>query len=454
MNDRHAVIMNLGGKCLVIEEIYNEATRRKELSKQTWGDLGNAYANKFVEYEVEGKTKQEPLVKWWKRHPRRNQYRRMVFAPGRELAPDVLNLWRGFGVEAIPGDCSLWLEHVQTNICQGDEALYQYVMSWLARLVQKLDRPGETALVLRGEMGTGKNVFTDTVGHLFGQHYVPIADAEHLVGRFNAHLRDCKVLGADEAFYAGDKNHRSVLKALVTSKTKMQEAKGIDQEVVANFIGLIMMSNEDWVVPAGPEERRFVVLDVGRKHLQDIPYFRAIGKQLDAGGYEALLHTLLTWDISDFEVRKIPQTEGLRDQKQHSFSPIQAWWHEKLERGYLLPENSTWNQRVYCQELIEDYMNHVRRMPRGRGSLSIEVGKFLKDSVPGIEKGETHDTVALLIEGREKRVTRPRVYLLPDLATCRAHWDTKGGPWRWPEDDVVRPAEPTNAEKFQEEDPI
>jgi hypothetical protein len=71
------------------------------------------------------------------------------------------------------------------------------------------------------------------------------------------------LLFGDEAFYAGDKKHESILKMLITEEMITIEAKGVDAEVSGNCIHLMMASNESWVVPAGMDDRRFFVLDVG-----------------------------------------------------------------------------------------------------------------------------------------------------------------------------------------------
>jgi hypothetical protein len=69
------------------------------------------------------------------------------------------------------------------------------------------------------------------------------------------------------------------------------------------------------VVPAGVDERRFFALEVGDGKKQDKPYFRDIQKDLEAGGYANLLHHLLNLDIKNFEVRDVPPTPFLDDQK-------------------------------------------------------------------------------------------------------------------------------------------
>jgi hypothetical protein len=45
------------------------------------------------------------------------------------------------------------------------------------------------------------------------------------------------------------------------------------------------------------------------KHIQDKVYFGAIYKQMENGGYAAMLHDLLNMDLSDFDIRDVPDTQ-------------------------------------------------------------------------------------------------------------------------------------------------
>ena len=171
---------------------------------------------------------------------------------------------------------------------------------------------------MRGKEGVGKGVLAREFGRLFGSHYRHISQAGHLTGHFNAHLQQCSVLFADEAFFAGDRSHESILKALITEETLIIEPKGVDPFPVRNCLHLIMSSNSDWVIPAGADARRYFVVAVADHHKQDHAYFAAITKEMDSGGREALLEQLLRRDLSTFNVRDVPQTEALADQKAHS----------------------------------------------------------------------------------------------------------------------------------------
>ena len=117
--------------------------------------------------------------------------------------------------------------------------------------------------MLRGPQGVGKTKVGEIFGSLFLPHWKLVANPRYIVGNFNAHMASLLLLQADEGFWAGDKKAEAILKDLVTGKRRPIEYKGIDPIFVDNFVRLFVTSNEMWVVPAGFDERRFCINDVG-----------------------------------------------------------------------------------------------------------------------------------------------------------------------------------------------
>lgn len=432
MNSKHAVVGNLGGRCMVIQEVVDPVLRRPSISKQDFTAITQYYQNRWVDCgkNDDGEIIKKPMGTWWLNHPARRQYEQMVFAPGRET-PGCYNLWQGFACDSVPGDCSIFLDHLKRNICSGNEQHYDYVMKWMARCVQKPDTPGQVAIVLRGGQGTGKGMFVKNFGSLFGRHYLSVTDANHLIGNFNHHLRDVVVLFADEAFYAGDKRHISKLKAIVTEETLTIEMKGVDVENSPNFIHLIMASNEDWVVPTDADNRRFMILDVGEGNKQDAPFFRAMQHQMDNGGREALLHLLLTMDLSKFEVRDFPRTLALREQHQYSFSTEEDWWYYKLWNGVLIP-GTDWDEPVLCSALHDDYVAEVARTGHRRSSKNL-LTRFLKRELGDALKTKMMTTESTSWAGKPVTYRAPH-YQFPPLDVCRDLFnEAHGGPFDFPE---------------------
>jgi hypothetical protein len=452
LNERHAVISDIGGKCRVVGEVLdrNLARPRTRISKQSFEDFRNRYMNIKVQSGVtkEGNPTYTPAGKWWLEHPMRRQYETIVFAPGREV-PEAYNLWQGFACEALPGDAHKpFLKHLRDNVCQGDDEHFQYLIRWMARAVQNPGEQGHVAVVLRGGRGTGKGSVAQIFGSLWGRHFLHISSAKHLVGQFNAHLRDCVALFADEAFYAGDKQHESTLKTLVTEDTLIVEGKGLDAEVAPNYVHLIMASNDDWVVPAGADERRYFILDVGDRKKQDKAYFRALHQAMNEGGREALLHYLLTMDLSDYEVREIPQTDALRDQKEQSLRPQEEWWLDVLRSGVIPGAVETGNVKI---DRSDDAPQEQIGFRRSIGTYE-RPGLFdlMRLAAPALKASDPALGRFLRKQGFQSgfiqsRATTIRGWIFPpDLAGARAQWIKRYGGDDWGFDDRAEWVKPDN----------
>ncbi len=434
LNQKFAVIGNLGGKCRVVEEVMDHALGRPRLTKQSFEDFRNRFLNVKI---ILGKDKngdpvKTPAGKWWLEHEQRRQFDTIMFAPNKDL-PDVYNLWQGFAVPAKPnGLHESYLRHVHDNICSGSAEVYEYVVRWMARAVQHPDSPGQVCIALRGKQGTGKSFFAKVFGELFGRHFMQISDPKHLVGSFNAHLRDCVVMFADEAFYAGDNKHKAILKALITEEYLVVEAKGVDAEVSPNYIHLIMASNSNWIIPADSEERRYLVLDVGELRMQDHSYFEAIRRDLDAGGRESLLHYLMNVDLKGYEVRDFPRTEALREQKLLSLSPEEEWWFRKLTEGSLLPHHLEWGAPLRTSSLLDDYLLYTARVGVPRRATATALGRFLHKACPDGWPRSHQREVTFRNEIGVSMKERAYFYEFPTLQECRDWWDAKyGGPHEW-----------------------
>ena len=434
LNTRHAVISSIGGKCRVVAEEHDFAFDRPKIEIQSFADFNNRYMHRKVVtgQNKDGNDQFMPMGKWWLQNNNRRQYDAIVFVPGREVT-GAYNLWRGFTCEAVPGSCEKFLEHILTNICNGDESHFLYLMAWLADSVQNPAKPGGTAIVMRGKQGTGKSFFAKAIGKLWGQHFFQINQSKHLTGSFNAHLRDCVMLFADEAFFAGDKKNEGTLKAIITEETFPVESKGINVEDCTNYIHLIMASNSEWVVPVAMDDRRFFMLDVADNHRTDTKYFGAIADELESGGYEALLHHLMTLDISGVNLRHAPNTDALNEQKALNLSPEESWWFDKLHEGRVLARQEIWETAVAKEELFHDFIYFVKQYAGNymNKCSKHKLTKFLVRILPaGFPKQRTMKVSPQPNADFNTGLsfcTNPRCYVFPTLEECRKKWNTVAG---------------------------
>ena len=353
----------------------------------------------------------------WLASPHRRQYEKVVFAPEERVPPEHYNLWRGFAVQSTKGNCDPYLHFVLEVICAHDKAKYEYLINWLAFLVQKPNKLPEVAIVLMGGQGTGKNTFIKPLSEMLGPHAIETSTIDQIAGRFLGHLADKVLAHANESTWGGNKQYEGTLKALITEPTRAIERKGLDIQVMKNCIHLIVSSNEDWPVAAALDDRRFAFYEVSDKQQQNSTYFESIHWWLDSGGSSFLLHYLKNRDISDWHPRDRPSgVEGARVRLTSACSVTQ-WWYQCLEDEALLGDTTNpystdifSDKCVYKSDVYEAYCNHV-----GSSRHLVQGNKFvqkLRKLCPSID-----DKRPTSSDGR-----RPRQLCFPKLDVARSEF--------------------------------
>ena len=72
-----------------------------------------------------------------------------------------------------PGGGSKWprlFDHIHEVVCHGSVKLSDYLLGWMAHMVQHPDRQGEVAVVMRGGEGTGKGTLECIVAFARATH--------------------------------------------------------------------------------------------------------------------------------------------------------------------------------------------------------------------------------------------------------------------------------------------
>lgn len=426
LNEMHAVVL-MGGRTLVLNEIIDPVFNRPDISFSSFSDFKNLYLPEKVSIATEGGSKLVQIANVWLQSPYRRNYAGIVFSPEQNV-PGYYNLYRGLAVKPKKGDWTLIQRHIKEIICNNDGDIYVWVLAWIADLFQN---PGNemagTCIVLRGKRGTGKGCFVNPLAKIVGNHALHIIHQNQLTGRFNNHLKDAVLVFADECFWAGDKTSEGVLKGIITNPTFTVEPKGKDCFSVKNHVHLIVASNDDWVVPAGLEERRFLVLDVADTRIQDTAYFGPIFKQIESGGAEAMLHDLLQMDISSINLRHAPKTDALMDQIENSMDTATRFWFDRLTDGTLRRNHGRWQEHVLTDDFYDDYITISNQTGRRHCLAKNAFVKKLRNLCPGIfSKQVTGGSVG----------ERPRALFFPPLDDCRNLFQAKVGMnIKWDADD-------------------
>lgn len=423
--NRSFSVITLGGTTFIMEEFQNaESIDVRFLKKQ---DMELRFANQPCPSNPK-----QTIATAWLRSPDRREHAGIDFDPSNSLPANWYNLWRGFPVKPSAGSCKLFLAFVRDVICSGHTDLYDYVTKWLAHMVQLPANLPESALVMRGKQGTGKNTFAGVIGHLLQQYYLEITSMESITGRFNGHLKNVLLLHANEAIWGGNKASAGKLKSLITDSHQTIEQKGRDIIRVRSFIRLIVSSNETWAVPADADDRRFVFLDVSDSHKENEPYFAAIHDEMNGSGLGAFMAYLQGIDLAGWHPRQRPKQHYGLDVKLASASPTVRWWYHALEEGESLAQQLSaslprlWITPVNKSHLFDLINQHCQR-ERERPPPNNTFFKHLREMCPG-----------LLEERQNVYGQRARVVIFPALDNARSAFEKymrADGQVSWPNPD-------------------
>ncbi len=385
----------------------------------------DAFRQKFAPVKMQIGDKTKSVASIWLEWKERRSYDGIVFQPGqpKDITTDggkmFFNLWRGFSVEpaergATHPSVGMFLEHLHVNVCRGNHDLSKWLINYFAHIVQRPYEKPLVALVFRGGKGVGKNALIERVGALLGRHFLLTSNRRYLLGNFNGHLESCLLFALDEAFWSGDKQAEGVIKDLITGREHVIEHKGKEPYTVANRTRVVIIGNEDWLIPASVDERRYAVFDVGEGRKQDREFFKAMREGMERGGYAVLLRYLLDVDLSKADVNHAPSTQGLIDQKLHSLGPLYQWWAQCIEEESIVGGDFVgWPASVETDSMKRAFMRYVKE-----SGLKLwhhedsRVFKMLRACCPSIERRRAR-------EGADLRY----LYYLPPFPTAVAEWN-------------------------------
>lgn len=425
MNETYCGVLD-GGQFHVFMEDYDEA-----FGRQVWTRLSREAFRNFLQDEKVPvpdvpKNRLPSKADFWLDHPGRRKYPGIVMDPQRLARNgDKLNLWRGWSVQPSPGDWSLMEELIGEVLCDGDSEAEGYVRRWIAHMLQRPWETPEAAIAFRGNEGTGKGTLGRALMRIAGPHGLTVSSRAQFAGRFNSHLRNCVFLFADEAVWPGDKEGEGIIKQLVTEPVISYEAKGKDITAGRNMVHMMLASNEEWIVPAGKDARRFFVSDVSDRRRNDQAFFGRLWRQMDDGGLAAMMHDLLGMDLEGWRPSsRIPQTRALGDQKVQSLDRPSKFFLWLLTEGNLA-------DIVLCEGELQDWrVGPIELGQEERAQMLAAYDAFLKRNRI-MHARATHK--ALVNAGRPigLSTSRPggqeRCWTVPCLAEMRATFEERLG---------------------------
>lgn len=239
----------------------------------------------------------------WSESPERKMVRptEVGFDPTGLDSAVTCNLYAGWPTEPKEGSCERLLDLLR-YMCSEDrnpEALFQWVLRWIAYPIKHPGAKMKTTVVVHGPQGAGKNLFFEAVMRIYGE-YGDVLDQSAVEDKFNDWASRKLFMIADEVVARSDVYHiKNKLKALITGDRIRINPKNFAAYWERNHLNLVFLSNETMPVVLEEDDRRHCVIWTPGK--AGVDYYAKVRAEIAAGGIAALHHYLLHLDLGDFD---------------------------------------------------------------------------------------------------------------------------------------------------------
>lgn len=350
-------------------------------------------------------------------NPNTFMYDAVAFSP-LATPPSTLNYWIEPSIKPKQGDWFVIQEFIHTVICNNNVALFDYLIRYLAHMLQRPeDKPGIMVVFLSGQ-GTGKGTFYKLLGRVWQRTTLQVSDIGEAIGQFNASLERNYVVCMDEALFAGDKKSLDKLKSLVTEPTCRIEQKHQPSRTIDSYHRLFAASNHDHFAHVDKDDRRFLFIRLSSVHKQDQIYFDAVNDALENDDViAAMMYDLINLDLTEFNIRKRPLTEEHLSQRLQSLSGFERYWYEVLQSG-MFDGYYEWDKPNFrsTKSLIEKYKEYDKNAGRYSPIQQQQISSALKTICPSA------------VPARKKILnTQERGYDLPHINVARKEFEVVFG---------------------------
>ncbi len=284
----------------------------------------------------------KPLVKWLTKDYL--QLFTVVADPFKpRIGKDFINVCRGFQHKTVLDEfdtdgVKMMISHIHTALCNKDRAQTDFVLNWLANVVQGVKN--QSVLYLRGDEGIGKSTLSEFMGfHVIGMDITLITnEISCFTGDFNELLQGMVLVAFEDPVFRKNNDFDTFgtrLKNNTTSPIMTVSNKNVKSYVISNLNNYIVTSNHDVVKYANG--RRIMILDLNNSLRGNKAYFTELHKVCfnNQVGHEFYSY-LMKRDVSKFDSQEFPETEAKRDTIANLLDPMFV----HIKERYLLNKKS------------------------------------------------------------------------------------------------------------------
>jgi len=266
----------------------------------------------LVYTDDDGKTK--PFIDAWLMDLNKREASKIVVDP-KGTQKDAFNMWRGFLVSSLDPmtffngqqDMENFImgpivSHFDDVITNGNRDFTNWLLDWMANMVQQPWKKTQVAISLYGKQGSGKGFIFEwfRLSVLGPTHSFQTADPDRdLFTRFSDGFINKVFIQVDETKKLHD--HSEKLKNLVTNRTVTWEPKNGKLVTVDNISNLLFTSNNENAISVDCDDRRLVLFRCNSVYKDNKTYFENLSAHLETPGVNVWVYKfLMERDLSKY----------------------------------------------------------------------------------------------------------------------------------------------------------
>lgn len=325
-------LSRIGGKLRVVDLLeiseLKQGIRQRPLSYFDTSDARLLMGRLLETLPV--KTKPSDDIKNFFSNPNTRVFVDVCYSPS-QSSDDVINLWQGPRIKGQAGDWSVIKRHLREIICDCDESKFEYLIRYIAHMLQKPEEKPGVMIVLSSKQGTGKGLFFECLRRIWSSSTVFTSSIKDVVGQFNSVLENSYVLILDEAFFHGDRGAWDRMKSLITEAFLRIEAKFQPQRQVNSLHRIFASTNHRQFGATTFDDRRHLFFGVAESRVGDFNYFKQLAEAIaDDAVIAAMVAELESMDLRGFNVREFPKSSERAFQVLESLIGFDDYWYQVL----------------------------------------------------------------------------------------------------------------------------
>lgn len=325
------------------------------------------------------------IQKWLVNNTNIRMYDKMDVYPNPVKCPlDTYNLWVPFAMERVEEfqyddeGLQFFLDFIKHVICGHPEhhtvtPQYDYMIKWLAHLLQKPDKKVGKCPILISGFGSGKGTLIEIMQRIMGRKKVFESPnpARDVFGDFNPLMEEAMLVVLDEPNGKINAEAQETMKNLITGGQLTINQKHVPAFTITSRHSFMVTANPKGdggggiQVPEG--DRRYFVLRCSDHKKHEVAYWNKWRSYLDNDEEVDLWKTIYDWlmvqDLTGDWLPHTPKTEYQKNLEASTKTAIDCWmedmvmtWKQNMMKG-----DTQCEKKKAGEEWFRDYASYCER---------------------------------------------------------------------------------------------